>query len=139
MSQDVLVIPSEKLEDLYSTRRFYFSTNHLNRTRKILKTHAVFRDRSAAELSEDFKQVIAVGVIRCGTKILCLRRAKKSNRQALRLRWTVMIGGHVDDGDKQSNDPTLSCLLRELDEEIGVTPDKTPQFIGLAVDPENPV
>ena len=50
-----------------------------------------------------------------------------------------MIGGHVDNSDERSHDPALSCLLRELDEEIGVAPEKSPQLIGLAVDPENPV
>jgi predicted NUDIX family phosphoesterase len=50
-----------------------------------------------------------------------------------------MIGGHVDEADRQFNDPTLSCLNRELEEEIGITPKPPPQLAGLAVDPENSV
>ncbi len=139
MSQDVLVIPSKKLENFYSRRGFYFTRKDVLQAKQIVMEHGVFIDRKNAEQTEDVKQVVAVGVIRCGARILCLRRARKSNRKTLRLRWTIMIGGHVDDGDGQSRNPAFHCLLRELREEIGVAPEEPPQLIGVVVDPENPV
>ncbi len=139
MAQEVLVVPRLKLAKFYAKRCFYHDEESLRIAKQIVRKYGRFVNRDFAEVSDTVTQIVAVGVVRCGNRVLCLKRAKKSNRRALQLRWTVMIGGHVDDADRQSNDPALSCLNRELDEEIGITPKVPPQLAGLVADPENPV
>lgn len=133
------MLPSDKLRTLYESRNFHSSKDSIAYVDKILNRCGKFVDREFAETSEEFKQVVAVGIVRCGDKVLCVRRTKKSNRRALRLRWTLMFGGHVDDVDQYREDPPLSCLMRELKEELGLTPTRRPELIGFAVDPENDV
>jgi predicted NUDIX family phosphoesterase len=98
-----------------------------------------FLERSVAEQTEEVKQIVACGVIHRGDKVLCIRRTATSDREALRLRYTVLFGGHVEHADRGSAHPVQDCLVRELREELGIRHRGVPRPIGIAVDPTTPV
>jgi predicted NUDIX family phosphoesterase len=132
-AQKVLTVPSQGVSRLYQRRKFY--ADDLSEFWSCVANEGQFIDRSLAETTEDVKQLIACAVITNGQKILCARRARKGNREALALRWTIVFGGHVDDGDACSDDPIRNCVIREIEEELGIKTTEKPKILGLAVDP----
>lgn len=134
----VMTIPSKLVEKSFNERRFYHGDEHIDRFEELVHGNARFIDRELAEKSAKFRQIVSCAVVWHEDKVLCLRRTKKSNRKELKLRWTIMIGGHVDEGDRLAADPLKNCVLRELKEEIGVEPVCEPRILGLVVDPANP-
>ena len=104
-----------------------------------VQKYGEYLDRNWAEQNDSYKQIVACGIVRHGHKLFCVRRSRRSNRDALRLRWTLMFGGHVDEFDEGAVQPIRNCLVRELDEELGITPKTEPKIIGFIVDPETEV
>jgi len=139
MKQKVLTIPSELVAKIYHRDGFFSDSRTINSVKTLIKKHGEFVDRDWAESTNSVKQIIACSIIRNDGKILCMRRTKKSSRSALRLRWTVVMGGHVDQEDQGVDQPILNCLLRELEEELGIIPSTKPKLLGIVVDPATPV
>jgi predicted NUDIX family phosphoesterase len=135
--QKVLAVPSSGVSWLFERRKFY--DDHFASFLAYFANNAVFVDREWAEKTDSVKQLVGCAVIANGDQLLCARRAKKSNRPSLALRWTLMFGGHVDDNDVSCGDPIRSCMLRELNEELAIQPRAEPLMLGLAIDPATEV
>ncbi len=136
--QHVLTVPAACVRDLLGESRLYHDS------RSILAIQSLVADgkyvpREAAEQDGSVMQIICCGVVYHNRRVLCIRRSKKGNRSALRLKWTLMIGGHVDQLDADSPAPVFSCLERELREEVGLRPTGESNQIGIISDFENPV
>lgn len=131
----VLVIPSEAVAALYARPGFYSEPSVLETVQYCLRSSGRFMDRSIAEADDSLKQVVACGIIHNGPRLLYLRRSRKSNRLAMRLRYTLMVGGHVDDAEVDAADPVIDCLLRELNEELGLAVTTKPALLGVVADP----
>lgn len=136
---DVLVVPAESVARLYRASGFHDDEQSISEVLDAIARCGRYFGRDWAEYTESVKQIVAYGMIRNGTRILCLRRAKKSNRKALRLRYTVLIGGHVDSAEMNEEEPVVSCLIRELDEELGIKEFDEIRLIGVVVDTETVV
>jgi predicted NUDIX family phosphoesterase len=136
---DVLVIPEETVAHLYRKSGLYTDEQSISDVLNAIIKHGQYVKREWAENTEKVKQIIAYGIIRNENKILCLRRTKKSNRKALRLRYTVLVGGHVDNADLDKKDIVKSCLIREIDEELGIKDFGLIRQIGVVVDTETTV
>lgn len=137
--QRVLSIPSSTIACALDQCKFYPKEHKSKYVLDKIRRFGKYIDRDEVERAPEFKQIVSCAVVYSDNKILCIRRTKKSNRRALALRWTVMIGGHVDDLDEGSKSPILNCLLRELREELGVIPIDVPELIGIVYDPATPV
>ncbi|MGI0016642.1 MAG: NUDIX domain-containing protein [Nitrososphaera sp.] len=135
----VLAVPASEIEALYREPKFYCDKDTVNASLCAIRNHGRFVDRDWAEQNPSVKQIVAYAIIRNSHKILCLRRSKKGNRKSLRLRYTLMLGGHVDDLDYGSGCPLEDCVVREVAEEIGVIPSATPHVLGVVADPSNEV
>lgn len=93
--------------------------------------------RSEAESSSDLVQVVGCSIVRNGDRALCLRRSATSSGAALRDRYTVLFGGHVEEADSPTVEGVARCVKREVKEELGVDPVGTPEVIGVVADPRN--
>ena len=102
---------------------------------KAIREAGAFVERQAAERDFSLRQIIACGVVRNEGQVLCLRRSRKSDRSVLRLRYTLMIGGHVDQEDAGGTDVLAHCVKRELAEELGLTIPVDPPLLGVVADP----
>lgn len=136
--QQVLTVPASALSDIYSSRRFITDASQIHAVLEIIRLRGEYLDRDMAEKHDTHKQIIACAVVRHGARFLCLRRSKNTNRASLRLRYTLLFGGHVDDSENGSGDPLWECVRRECGEEIGLTPSESAGIVGLAVDPLTP-
>ena len=135
----VLAVPRDSVAAFYQKPQFLCDKQSVSKILKIIKEEGRFVDREWAESTETVKQIVAYGVLRNGKRVLRLRRAKKSERAALRLRYTILVGGHVDDLEFESSTPFEDCLLREIEEELGITLPLSPELLGIAVDPTTKV
>ena len=86
--------------------------------------------------TESVRQVIP-SVVRNGARLLCVKRAQKG-RDDLRLRYTLLFGGHVDAEDATGDRDHIlhRCAERELREELGLRATVSPDPIGVVVDLE---
>lgn len=137
--QRVLVISSEQVADLYTGAFFYPMDDRVKEIVNNAELSAKFVNRDYAESTTKVKQVIAYTLIRNNSKILILRRTKKSNRDSLKLKNTILFGGHVDDLDDEPGNRLIKCVYRELSEELNIQPKSTPRLLGLAIDPTTDV
>lgn len=139
MRPNVLVVPADSVASLYRTSDFYTDEKSITEALDAISKSGKYIGRDSAESTESVKQIVAYGMIRNGVKILCLRRTKKSDRNALRLRYTVLVGGHIDSAEMNDEEPASSCLVRELKEELGIENFGPIRLIGVVVDTETDV
>lgn len=139
LRQRVLSIENKFISALIERRSFHSDSHVIRNVNECIKKHGRFVDREWAEKNSSVKQIVACGVITNREKVLCLRRSARSNRPELRLNWTLMFGGHVEEEDITADDPLLNCVIREINEEIGLKPQSTPLFLGYVTDPATSV
>lgn len=133
--QQVLAVPHDALSELYARPYFYDDAATVSTTIQTIHRNSVWVERDKAEEDDSLAQIIACAVVRCGNELLCIRRSSKSGRKNLRLRHTMMIGGHVDNSDCDADLPLESCVRRELSEELGIEVLNKLPLLGIAVDP----
>lgn len=138
-SERVLVVPRESVLQLYQRPAFFSDDETLTNVLDTIYRLGRFVDRSWAEENESVKQIVAYGLIRNGERFLRLRRAATSTRASLRLRYTVLVGGHVDDQESDSKHPLEDCLRREIFEELRLRPQREPRILGIVADPTTAV
>lgn len=132
--EQVLAVPSEYVSDLFGEPSFIAMPDAEPVLRRI-KRHGSLVPRSWAEEHPEVKQIVAVCIVRNGSRLLCVRRSKKANRPHMRLKHTIVVGGHVDQDDMGVDDPARSCAVRELEEELGVSPSGGVTVVGCIADP----
>jgi predicted NUDIX family phosphoesterase len=136
---EVLVVPHHAIELFFRQPTFICDPDSIQTVLRSIFDEGKFVDRKWAEENPSVKQVVAYGVVRHQQRVLCLRRSRNTKRDSLRLRYTLLVGGHVDDLEKTSPNPLETCLIRELEEVIGLIPKDMPLLIGIAVDPTTKV
>jgi predicted NUDIX family phosphoesterase len=135
MTQRVLTVPADLVDCLYTRRGFYGDAERIGVVMEVIRKAGTFVERHAAERDYSLKQIIACGIVRTEDRVLCLRRSRKSDRAALRLKFTMMIGGHVDQEDAGGAAVLSHCVKRELAEELGLTIPVDPPLLGVVADP----
>ena len=131
----ILCVPKSVVEHLFAKPKFYDRTRDIYKTIVNIKKYGVFVNRAIAEKTTFQKQVIAYAIIKNNNSILCIKRTRNSNRKALRLRYSLLFGGHVDQAEEGVDNPLISCLERELKEEFGIEIREKPRLIGVVADP----
>ena len=132
---EVLAVPAEALSGFYNRTEFRSEPALVRDALNIVLNHGQFYLRGWAEQTESVRQVIPCVIVRNGAKLLCVKRAKKG-RDDLRLRYTLLFGGHVDAEDSNGDREHIlhRCAERELREELGLHAAVSPDPIGVAVD-----
>ena len=136
-SAEVLAVPSDALLDFYDRTEFRSDLEGVRDALNVVRNHGRYFLRQWAEQTESVRQVIPCVIVRNGARLLCVKRAKKG-RQDLRLRYTLLFGGHVDAEDSNGNPEHVlhRCAERELNEELGLNAPVSPEPIGVVVDLE---
>ena len=136
-SPKVLAVPSEALSGFYDHTEFRSEPACVRDALNIVRRHGQFHLREWAEQTESVRQVIPCVIVRNGPRLLCVKRAKKG-RDDLRLRYTLLFGGHVDAEDSNGDREHIlhRCAERELREELGLFAFVSPEPIGVVVDLE---
>ena len=96
---------------------------------------SIFRSRAALETDPTWKQIVPYLVLRDGARIFLMQRTRAGGDARLHDRWSIGIGGHVEQGDGDH----LGGLRREWEEEIEA--DFLPRWrlVGLLNDDATPV
>lgn len=77
-----------------------------------------YMDRDLAEKNENFLQLIPYCVFKCGKNFLVYQRTKKGGESRLHDKWSLGVGGHINDSDGEITTSYESGMLRELSEEV---------------------
>ena len=136
-SAKVLAVPSDELLDFYDRTEFRSAPEGVRDALNVVRSHGRYYLRHWAEQTESVRQVIPCVIVRNGARLLCVKRAKKG-RPDLRLRYTLLFGGHVDAEDSNGDREHIlhRCAERELHEELGLNAPVSPDPIGIVVDLE---
>lgn len=139
MTEEVLIIPGHIVESIFDRPKFHDESSDVDEVLNAIKCFGRYVEREIAEGDETLKQVIAYSVIRFNNSLLCLKRTKNSDRVVLRERYTFLFGGHVDHSERNSANPLVDCLRRELEEELGIVPVIAHRPLGIVFDPTTSV
>ena len=97
-------------------------------------------ERNLAEVDDSFKQVIPYLIIKFKDELLIYKRTKKQTETRLHDKFSLGIGGHINPIDTTCfSDTVMECLKREIKEEISLSLENTPKFIGFINDDTNEV
>ena len=91
---EVLAVPAEVLSGYYDRTEFRSEPERVRDALNIVRKHGQFYLRRWAEQTESVRQVIPCVIVRNGARLLCVKRAK-NGRDDLRLRYTLLFGGHA--------------------------------------------
>ncbi len=138
-NERILTVPAESVQHLYSRRGFYDDGPSIDSVVQAVAELGEFVDRDVAELDISRIQIVACAFVHNERNMLCLRRSRKSGRDVLRLRHTLLVGGHVSDHDGAGQSVLVRCATRELDEELGLTVETDPPIVGVIADPATDV
>lgn len=134
----VFAVPEKILAGFYTRPQFCSNSPAVHDALGNISRHGNFYPRNWAEQTEEVRQIIPCAIIRNGaSRLLRMRRANKG-RDDLRLRHTLLFGGHIDEADAQNGNMLQSCVKRELHEELGIRAEIRPTPIGVIADPSTP-
>lgn len=136
MEENVLVVPADSIEQHLASSFDPASAQAIidvaNRTR-------LFRPRSEVEQDEAVKQIIPYVCIRCIDSYVLLQRTSKQSEARLHNKFSLGIGGHINDAEKSAPDLVDAGLQRELTEEISLTSGYKLTPLGIIYDASTPV
>ncbi len=95
-----------------------------------------FIDRNDAENDPSLKQIIPYVLIRCGARIMLMKRLREQSERRLWDKYSIGIGGHLnpEDGETDFFDAFLSGLERELHEELDISTEYACRLVGCIND-----
>lgn len=136
MEEKVLVVPANSITQHLASSFDPVSAQAIievaNRTR-------LFRPRSEVEQDETVKQIIPYVCIRCGDSYVLLQRTSKQSEARLHNKFSLGIGGHINDAEQSAPDLVDAGLQRELSEEISLTSGYSLTPLGIIYDSTTPV
>jgi predicted NUDIX family phosphoesterase len=100
-----------------------------------------FVERSVAERTPAWKQVIPYTLVQCGERILLARRTKQGGEARLHDKHSIGIGGHINPVDLEPDavrNPLPAGARREIDEELDVRGTYELRAVGLINDDSTP-
>lgn len=130
MSEQVMVVRREDLEEFIGGREAGLIRTDLDRILAIISSRHFFIDRPTAEVSPQYKQIIPYVLIKHASSYFLLERTAKQTEARLHHKRSLGIGGHIN-----PDTPTiLGGLQKELDEEIGIDAPYELEFVGILND-----
>ncbi len=137
--ENVLVISKETCDSLLNYNTGNFITIGYPEVLKAAKA-GQYISRGLAEKDPSFKQMIPYGVIQNEDSFLLFLRTKKQTEKRLHNLYSLGIGGHINQIEKETaSDPVIAGLNREIDEEIYLPKIQSVQFGGIINDNTNEV
>ena len=139
MNENVLVVPTSGIAPLLTGT---FTSTKLDRCLEYILANQSFRDRALVEEDPAFKQIIPYVVVRHGDRYLLTRRTNRQTESRLHGKFSVGVGGHINDAEKFSGNQNVieAGLERELEEEIHLLGRRQSlSLVGIISDDSTPV
>ena len=139
MKENVLVVPTSGIAPLLQGN---FSASNLDRCLEYILANHSFRSRAIVEEDPSFKQIIPYIVIRHEKRYLLMRRTNRQTESRLHGKYSLGIGGHINDLDDpgSAKDVIRAGLERELNEEVEIRGNRTSlDLAGIISDDSTPV
>jgi predicted NUDIX family phosphoesterase len=141
----VYVVPRSALFPQCAPHGLALFGEHLERAafEATLRREGFFVERTRAERTPDWKQVIPYTLVARGGELLCVRRLARGGERRLHGKLSIGIGGHLEpqdlDGAEGERDPLPRGTWREIREELHVEGATELRAVGLLNDDSNPV
>jgi predicted NUDIX family phosphoesterase len=136
----VLCVPAKATRTLLTRP---FSAHAWPGLRELIRTSGDFRDKHSTETDPAWKQVVTYAVVRSGESVLRYQRPAKVGEVRLSGRFSLGVGGHVEEIDCEAERPGGSCVvlgaMRELREELGLQIDLRLSILGVISDESDAV
>ena len=136
MDEKVLVVPASSIEKHLASS---FEPASAEAIIEVANRVRLFRPRSEVEQDESVKQIIPYVCIRCGGSYVLLQRTSKQSEARLHNKFSLGIGGHINDAEAEAADLVDAGLQRELREEISLKDGYTLTPLGIIYDSSTPV
>jgi predicted NUDIX family phosphoesterase len=133
LQESVLVVPRNVVDELCPQT---FRSEGEQVKAAVLANHR-FLERTVAEHDFQFKQAIPYVVIWHGGRYLLMRRTSRQTESRLHHKYSLGIGGHVNQADLTSGkgeDVIVAGMRRELEEEILVESIESCELVGVIND-----
>jgi predicted NUDIX family phosphoesterase len=138
MEEEMILVVRRALFD--SLGAFQGFSAHVDRYLPSLldRENNFFVARSSAETDPSLKQIIPYALIVADGQILRYRRGKSSGEQRLVAKYSIGIGGHMNDQDEGlfalDHQAYLAGVQREIDEEVQIAAPRSHRIVGLIND-----
>ena len=139
MNENVLVVPTSGIAPLLNG--IFTAVNLEGCLQYILSNHS-FRSRALVEEDPSFKQIIPYVVVRHADNYLLTQRTSRQTEKRLHGKFSVGIGGHINDTEKFGAGQNVmeAGLERELEEEIHLLGRRQAlDLVGIISDDSTPV
>ena len=133
----MLVVEAEKINHLLVENNLL--TEDTEAIIKAILKNCYYCDRDVAENCDLLKQIIPYVVLRKVDEIFIVERLKKQTEKRLHGKLSIGIGGHINPGAGDANNPIEHGLLRELHEEVKICTVEKINYIGVINDLSTPV
>jgi predicted NUDIX family phosphoesterase len=136
MEEKVLVVPASSIQQHLASK---FDPSSAQAIIDVANRTRLFRPRSEVEQDESVKQIIPYVCIRCGENYVLLQRTSKQSEARLHNKFSLGIGGHINDAEQSAPDLVDAGLQRELSEEISLSEGYKLTPLGIIYDSTTPV
>ena len=139
MNENVLVVPTVKIAPFLTGA---FSSTNLDKALGFILGNHSFRSRAIVEEDPSFKQIIPYVVIKHEEEFLLARRTNRQTESRLHGKYSLGIGGHINDLEKPgaAEDVIQAGLERELNEEVELLGTRVSlRLAGIISDDSTPV
>lgn len=130
--EKVLVVRSALIESYFSEETFI--TNNISAILDIIRANHLFIDRDYAEYAPEYKQIIPYAVLTNGSKYYLTQRLRKQTEKRLHGMYSIGLGGHINPEEEALDDVIIGGMCRELYEEVGLTPPRISECVGIIND-----
>ena len=137
-SHDELVLVVKR--DLLFTANAWhgLKTDNIEETVLCIEKNKEFLPRSLMELDIQYKQIIPYLIFMHEGKYFLMQRQSKTTEQRLKNKYSMGIGGHINQEDMTSSS-IIDWATREFHEEISYAGDYTVEVMGVLNDDSNAV
>ncbi|RKX34839.1 MAG: NUDIX hydrolase [Thermotogae bacterium] len=134
----VLVVPTSKVIELLGPKTGIVEVEE-QKIQQLIQKEGLFIPRNQAEQDESFQQIIPYVVMKNNGQILLLLRTSKQGEKRLHDKYSLGVGGHINNLDDQKPwNAFLKGMKREITEEVDVEIHSI-DYIGIINDTSTPV
>lgn len=137
LTEEVLVI---KRSTLFQNKEAWHGveTSDIESMITIIKNHQEYMPRAAAELDENFKQIIPYIIFKNNNKYFVMQRKKNASETRLASKYSIGIGGHMRKEDMEGK-TIFDWAKREFEEEVSYQGALDMKIVGFLNDDSNDV
>ncbi len=138
MHDELILVVKRKL--LFADQEAWhgLKTTDIEKTMLCIDQYKEFLPRSVMELDKTYKQIIPYLVFMHENRYFLMQRQSKSTEQRLKNKYSMGIGGHINQEDMTGNS-IIDWAKREFHEEISYAGSYNVEVLGILNDDSNPV